>query len=306
MTPSWSRAAVSATDTYLFLPALHCAQPYTGIHGLVTEKGAPASGIGLELRFYNGSVWSTKATAVTDAEGQFAFMGMPALGPNQLYYVLYRNEDNPNQLFVWATRALEAYAAGAAVPIGNFDIANIELLTPAPGASVGLPATFTWERRSAVPTDSYESHFARLRRRRIKDAIAVVCRNSASQYNFATTIFHIFERNCFMLRLRSIKVLTVPLLLLLFLFAFAPVGVRAQEGESGEEHATPVASEGESLPEQTEAGEVAAADEAVATGVAMGLLTLVLVVVMGVVVLGAVGLGVIGLGAWIAQGDDGG
>lgn len=156
LTPSWSRAALSATDAYLFLPALHYAQPYTGIHGLVTEKGAPASGIDMELRFYNGSAWSTKATAVTNADGQFAFMGIPALGPNQLYYVLYLNEDNPNRLFVWSTRALASYAAGAAVPIGNFDIANIELLTPAPGASVGLPATFTWERRSAVPTDNYE------------------------------------------------------------------------------------------------------------------------------------------------------
>lgn len=106
-----------------------------------------------------------------------------------------------------------------------------------------------------------------------------------------------------MLRLRSIKLLTVPLFLILFLFALAPVAVHAQEGEGGEEHATPVTTEGESVPEQTGAGEVVAADEAVASGVAMGLLTLVLVVVMGVVVLGAVGLGVIGLGAWIAQGE---
>lgn len=154
--PHGSRVALSAADSSLFLPALHYAKPYTGIYGLVAEDGDPASGISLELRFYNGSAWSTKATAVTNSDGFFTFMGMPALGTNQLYYVLYRNTDNPNRLYVWGTRALESYKAGAAVPIGNFDVANIELLTPDPGATVGLPATFTWERRSATSTDNYE------------------------------------------------------------------------------------------------------------------------------------------------------
>lgn len=161
LTPPWRSgaapvAANSAADYGLFLPTVHYAKPYTGIHGLVTEKGDPASGIDLELRFYNGSAWSTKAATVTNADGYFSFTGMPALGPDQLYYVLYLNVDDPNHLYIWGTRVLESYNAGAAVPIGNFDVANIELLTPAPGATTGLPATFTWDRRSAVPTDNYE------------------------------------------------------------------------------------------------------------------------------------------------------
>lgn len=110
-----------------------------------------------------------------------------------------------------------------------------------------------------------------------------------------------------MFSLRSLKFLALPLLLLMFLLALAPTVAHAQEGDAGEEHATPVTTETESIPEQTgeSGGEAVATDEAVATGVTMGLLTLVLIVVMGVVVLGAVGLGVIGLGAWIAQGDGG-
>lgn len=109
-----------------------------------------------------------------------------------------------------------------------------------------------------------------------------------------------------MLCFRRIRFLTVPLLTLTFLLALAPTLAYAQEGGADEEHATTVPTESESTSGQTgESGQVVAADEAVATGVAMGLLTLVLVVVMGVVVLGAVGLGVIGLGAWISQGDGG-
>ena len=40
--------------------------------------------------------------------------------------------------------------------IGNFDIADIPLVSPSSGATVGLPQTFQWTRRTASPTDSYE------------------------------------------------------------------------------------------------------------------------------------------------------
>lgn len=149
-------AARTNADFALFMPALHYAQPTPGINGRVTENGSPAGGVPLDLRFYNGSEWSTKASTTTDANGVFSFTGSPSLGANQRYYVLFLNQDNPNRLYVWGSRDLTSYNGGAAIHIGDFDVANVEMLSPAPGATVGMPATFTWERRTATPNDSYE------------------------------------------------------------------------------------------------------------------------------------------------------
>jgi hypothetical protein len=68
---------------------------------------------------------------------------VPSLTPGQRYYVRYRNyADTPGRLWVWGTRDLTSYAAGSAVEIGNFDIADIALVSPPAGATVALPYTF--------------------------------------------------------------------------------------------------------------------------------------------------------------------
>ena len=56
----------------------------------------------------------------------------------------------------WFTRSLTAYAAGGSVDVGDFDLADITLQAPPPGAAVPLPQVFQWKRRSATPSDSYE------------------------------------------------------------------------------------------------------------------------------------------------------
>jgi hypothetical protein len=40
--------------------------------------------------------------------------------------------------------------------MGSFDIADITLTSPSPGATVKLPYNFQWNRRTATPSDSYE------------------------------------------------------------------------------------------------------------------------------------------------------
>jgi hypothetical protein len=127
-----------------------------GISGHVTENGQSAAGVPLELRFFDGATWSSLATQTTNADGDFIFAGAPTLKPGQIYYVGYYNEDDLKRLWRWETRELITYTAGSQVEIGNFDIADITMLSPAPGATVRLPYTFVWEVRPATPSDSYE------------------------------------------------------------------------------------------------------------------------------------------------------
>lgn len=109
----------------------------------------------LWLRFYDGANWSTRATTPTAADGCYSFTGVPSLGPDQLYYVRYPNaEENPSRLGAWYSYRLTDYVAGSTVPGGDFDIKNVALVSPAPGATVSLPAVFSWLRRE-ISNDSY-------------------------------------------------------------------------------------------------------------------------------------------------------
>lgn len=138
-----------------FLPLISRPQP--GISGHVNENGLPAAGVSLELLFYNGFSWSTYATQTTDAGGNFKFTNVPALNPGQSYDVRYSNtSDTSGRLWVWWTRELTSYSPGDAVEIGDFDIADIALLSPVDGATVSLPYSFRWTPRPATPSDQYE------------------------------------------------------------------------------------------------------------------------------------------------------
>ena len=128
-----------------------------GIHGAVTYLGSPATDVHLMLRFYDGSGWSTAATTRTDAQGRYAFASVPSLGPDQAYYVRYDNETDDRFLWEWLGPDILAYVAGASVHGGDFDIANVGLVSPKPGASVALPVTFSWQRRG-VAGDTFKVH----------------------------------------------------------------------------------------------------------------------------------------------------
>jgi hypothetical protein len=113
------------------------------------------------LRLYDGSSGSTVLTAATGADGSYTFANAPTLSAGQEYYVRYNNGDDgnfsdPRYLALWQSYAIESYTAGTSVAGGEFDIANIPLVSPSPGAWVPLPQTFQWTRRTATTTDSYE------------------------------------------------------------------------------------------------------------------------------------------------------
>jgi len=141
--------------TYVFLPLI--SKPRPGIQGLVTLNGDPIVGVSLELRFFDGSSWSTLAITTTGADGYYTFLNTPGLDAGQKYYVRYLNDlGTGGRLWVWATRELTSYSAGSAVIIGDFDIADIALVSPTNGATVALPYTFQWTPRPATLLDTYE------------------------------------------------------------------------------------------------------------------------------------------------------
>lgn len=149
-------ASVVVQQTYL--PVTSRPKPPRGLYGTVTENGVPAAGVSLDLRFYNGSSWSTAAITTTAADGSYSFTNISSLSPGQYYYVRFQNTagGNSNRLWTWHTRSVSTYVPGSEFNIGNFDLANIALVSPAPGATVNVPRTFQWTPRPASPTDSYE------------------------------------------------------------------------------------------------------------------------------------------------------
>jgi uncharacterized delta-60 repeat protein len=144
---------INGFNKYTYLPFILYQ---LNLYGRVTDKGAPAAGISLSLRFFDGTNWSTMATTVTNPDGVYNFANIPDLTPGQKYYVLYTNQNDPNRLWIWGTKVITSYTIGSSINIGNFDISNIILSSPAPGSIVTLPYTFQWVRRLASLGDSYE------------------------------------------------------------------------------------------------------------------------------------------------------
>lgn len=148
--------ALTVTLPYsVYLPLIRNYRSPSGIYGTVTDNGVPAAGVELTLQRVTGSLWSTVDTTYTQADGSFAFTTALSLASGQRYAVDFYGS-TPNQLGYWVTKRIDTYAAGSTVHIGDFDIANVDLLTPANGMSVTLPYTFQWTPRPAVPSDSYE------------------------------------------------------------------------------------------------------------------------------------------------------
>jgi uncharacterized repeat protein (TIGR01451 family) len=151
----FSRSATTTlSPAKLFLPLMF--KPRPGIQGNVTINGAAAAGVFLELRRYNGQSFSTELSTSTDGNGFYNFDTAPSLGAGESYYVRFINSTDPSLLSYWGAADIAGYVAGSAVSGGNFDIADLALQSPPPGAQVALPALFQWALRPATQTDSYQ------------------------------------------------------------------------------------------------------------------------------------------------------
>ena len=123
--------------------------PVPGIVGRITDGGAPAGGVTLWLRDYDGTDPTTLATAVTDADGAYLFPNVASLAPGHLLFVYYPNvEQNTQRLGGWLSDRLSEYTAGTRVAGGDFDIKGISLRSPAP--ALPLPCRPPLPGRGAV------------------------------------------------------------------------------------------------------------------------------------------------------------
>jgi len=162
----WSNAVSGCDQLYLappvksvFLPLIlkpGVAPTSLGLHGHVTVAGVNAPGVPLNLMFFDGSFTSVYTTGSTNVNGIYSFTGLPSLAFGEDYWVTFGpNTTDTTRLNNWRTRFLNYYAAGTDIKLGDFDLANIALSAPANAATVPLPQTFSWNVRSATPTDSY-------------------------------------------------------------------------------------------------------------------------------------------------------
>jgi hypothetical protein len=139
----------------LFLPVV--AKPEPGIHGHVTLHGAPAAGVMLDLRFFDGAGYSTLRSTTTSQSGAYNFSDAPTLGPGQSYYVRFTNTGGTlGELWFWGTANITGYSAGGSVAAGDFDLADIALSFPPNNITLGLPVSFQWQVRPGLVTDSYQ------------------------------------------------------------------------------------------------------------------------------------------------------
>ncbi len=98
---------------------------------------------------------SEKATTTTASDGSYLFGSPATLGSGQRYEVDFGpNTTYDSYLYAWYGSIITAYTSGTRLHGGSFDIANVNLLSPAYGATVSLPATFTWQRRG-LAGDTY-------------------------------------------------------------------------------------------------------------------------------------------------------
>jgi len=141
-------------DHNIYLPFTVKADTSTSYYGTVTNNGAPASGQTVFMEYYDGGRYSIFDTATTDASGNYRFPSTPPVPYQGMYfYVYWYNPGNASYLDYW-----ECNTVYNTTPVSNyncsFNIHDIVLTGPADGASVTIPATFSWTMRSTT-TDNY-------------------------------------------------------------------------------------------------------------------------------------------------------
>jgi uncharacterized repeat protein (TIGR01451 family) len=142
----------------VFLPLI--VRPETGISGHVSLNGSSVA-TNVSLLLFDGNSWNVIDVANTDYNGNFMFVP-PPLQAGQAYCVRWTNwwitegYGYNGQISVWFTRIATTYNSDQILHIGDFDIADVPLLSPAAGSTVSLPMTFQWTKRPATQNDSYQ------------------------------------------------------------------------------------------------------------------------------------------------------
>lgn len=148
------------SSTYMvFLPMLTNGNPTpTTIMGKTTLNGNPYAGVVIELYFFDsyGDISIYRSTT-TQPDGSYQFIDIEPLGVNEDYFVYFPNQEmNDGCLGWWETGLISSLTSGQTVTIPVFDVANVQLVSPAPGAATTIPTTFQWNARPKSLDDNYE------------------------------------------------------------------------------------------------------------------------------------------------------
>jgi len=93
------------------------------------------------------------AETLTAADGEYLFAVAPSLPLGAVFYVVYENRSDPRYVGFWGGPDILSYEAGQQAAGGDFDIEDVELLSPESGQTVGLPAEFSWQNRAPEGED---------------------------------------------------------------------------------------------------------------------------------------------------------
>jgi len=122
--------------------------PSGEIFGKITYNNLKAPGIELILRMYDDASEITVAATQTDSQGRYSFQNVPSLPAGKSYYVRFGpNGEDDKYVFAWFGPDITSYRQGERKPGGDFDIADIKLVSPLPNVTLPLPVTFTWRKR---------------------------------------------------------------------------------------------------------------------------------------------------------------
>ena len=153
-----SDAALSLDDQTVYLPLVVNSTGETpppsgdGVYGTVTASGEPADGIILSLWHDMEPITET----MTLSDGSYAFTDAPSLNVGESYSAVYMNTITPEFLNFYRTPKLNSYAAGTNVHLSDFDIGDINLISPEDDGIETAPFEFSWNVRPEMTTDSYK------------------------------------------------------------------------------------------------------------------------------------------------------
>ncbi len=147
----------STGSTYtVYLPSVISSPDPATITGKVVEKGKGVGSIIIEaLKFTDDSLLVSSAVSASDGTYQFTYLS--PLEGDEFYEICYLNEEeNTNRLWVWCSPMVEELASNTIVNVNTFDIQDVVLSSPASGAHITLPTTFSWVARPASKGDAYQ------------------------------------------------------------------------------------------------------------------------------------------------------
>ena len=151
---------INLDEVYIvFLPMLTNGDPTpTTITGKTTLNGNPYPGVVIELYFFDsyGDISLYRSTT-TQQDGSYQFIDIEPLEVNEDYFVYFPNQEmNDRCLGWWQTSLISYLSSGQTVTVPDFDVANVQLVSPVPGATTTIPTTFQWNARTISPNDDYE------------------------------------------------------------------------------------------------------------------------------------------------------